>query len=379
MRTTNHPLQPEELMAWLDGELPPDRAARAADHTATCRECQATAADLRSVSDRLLEWRIDAPPMTAPEGKLQKVYRPIERRTWLRGFAIAAPCVLLFAIASFYRMAPSRAMVVRSSLPTPRVRMQAAPAPSHAEFELAQNRRPTQTTVKEFKAPRLIAHTARLILVAANFDTARDALQPILNRHNAYIAQLTINAEQSSARSLDASLRIPDTQLDVVIAALRGLGRTLSEARGGEEVTQQSIDLDARLANARNTEARLTDLLQHRTDKLAEILAVENQISETRGDIERMEAERKTLAHRVEYAKLDVRITEEYKAQLGESRTSTWTQVRNAAVEGYTNITQSLLGVITFLLTDGPVLLLWCAILFFPVRYLWRRVQRARS
>jgi anti-sigma factor RsiW len=34
-----HPIAQEELMAYLDGELSPDRAATAAGHLEHCREC----------------------------------------------------------------------------------------------------------------------------------------------------------------------------------------------------------------------------------------------------------------------------------------------------------------------------------------------------
>src|SRR4051812_24626401 len=91
MRTTNHPLEPEELMAYLDGELTADRAARAADHLRGCHECQEIAADLRGVSDRLLEWRVETPAMAAPQGKLPVIRRPIYRRPFAWVLA-TVPC-----------------------------------------------------------------------------------------------------------------------------------------------------------------------------------------------------------------------------------------------------------------------------------------------
>ena len=52
------------------------------------------------------------------------------------------------------------------------------------------------------------------------------------------------------------------------------------------------------------------------------------------------------------------------------------TRFRNAAVEGYRSTMESIIDVIAFLLSHGPVLLVWAAILFFPARFVWRRVQR---
>jgi anti-sigma factor RsiW len=58
MSKNNHPIEQEELMAYLDGELPVDRAGTAAGHLEHCRECQGLAADLQSVSRRMMEWEI---------------------------------------------------------------------------------------------------------------------------------------------------------------------------------------------------------------------------------------------------------------------------------------------------------------------------------
>src|SRR5260370_1265226 len=56
-----HPVQEEELMAYLDGELALDRAATAAAHLEKCRECQSVAGDLQSVSRRMLAWQVESP------------------------------------------------------------------------------------------------------------------------------------------------------------------------------------------------------------------------------------------------------------------------------------------------------------------------------
>ena len=55
---------------------------------------------------------------------------------------------------------------------------------------------------------------------------------------------------------------------------------------------------------------------------------------------------------------------------------STLTRFRNAAAEGYHTVLDSVVAVILFLLSNGPVLLFWFAVLFFPVRYFWKRRRR---
>src|SRR5262249_4696327 len=59
LRRNSHAIDELELMAYLDGELPRERAAAAAAHLETCRECQAIAADLRGVSQELAAWQVE--------------------------------------------------------------------------------------------------------------------------------------------------------------------------------------------------------------------------------------------------------------------------------------------------------------------------------
>ena len=66
VHTKAHPIEPEELMAYLDGELPPDSAARAMEHLGTCRECQILALEMRRMSERMMEWQVEVPDLSAP-------------------------------------------------------------------------------------------------------------------------------------------------------------------------------------------------------------------------------------------------------------------------------------------------------------------------
>ena len=97
-----------------------------------------------------------------------------------------------------------------------------------------------------------------------------------------------------------------------------------------------------------------------------------------REEIERMEAELKTLQNRVTFATLRVELHEEYRAQL-EISPSIGRRLGNAVVEGFRAAADSLVGMALFLLNVGPFLLLWGLILFWPARYAWRRVRAARA
>jgi hypothetical protein len=66
MSTNRHPIEPEELMAYLDGELLTDQAKEALSHLELCPECQTLAADFRSVSQELMAWEVESPEAGIP-------------------------------------------------------------------------------------------------------------------------------------------------------------------------------------------------------------------------------------------------------------------------------------------------------------------------
>ena len=225
----------------------------------------------------------------------------------------------------------------------------------------------------------MIARTVALTVLVKDFAASRAAVDAIVTRFQGYPATLTANTPEGSARTLQASLRIPAPQLAAALAELKHLGRVQNETQSGDEVTQQHADLVARLKNSRETDARLQAILQQRTGKIEDVLQVEEEIARVRGEIENMEAEQLTLEHRVAFATVDLQLTEEYKESLTAPDDSTGNRLRNAFVSGGRNAASFVLGIVLFAAESGPTLLLLAILLGLPGWLLWRRYRRLRA
>jgi hypothetical protein len=218
----------------------------------------------------------------------------------------------------------------------------------------------------------MVAKTVSLVIVTKDFPASRDALARIVAKYQGYAAQMTVNTEQNSPQSLDCSLRIPADRLASSLEEIKRLGVEQTETQNGEEVTEQHTDLVARLKNARETEDRLLAILRDRSGKVSDVLAVEQEISRVRGEVEQMEAEQKSLEKRVQFAQVELKLTQEYRAAIS-GEPSVWTQLRNAAVEGYKMATHTVMGIVLFFVEFGPSLLIWALLLALPVRWAWKR------
>jgi len=247
----------------------------------------------------------------------------------------------------------------------------------HAEKSFSVDGQPVTDQQDKVSSGPMIARSVSLSIVVKDFAASRSSLDGMLARHHGYSAQLNVSTPENAARGLEASLRIPAPELASAVADLKTLGRVENESQSGEEVTQEHTDLVARLKNSRETEQRLRTILQERTGKVVEVLQVEQEIARVRGDIERMEAEQKALEHRVDFATVDLQLTEEYKAQLNPPAASVSTRIHNGFVAGYRDASEMVLGIVLFFAESGPTLLIWLVIIVLPVIFVWRRYRRA--
>jgi Domain of unknown function (DUF4349)/Putative zinc-finger len=344
MQVNEHPVEQAEVMAYLDGELASDRTELVATHLQSCGECQEFAAELRDVSRQLAVWQVEVAALELPAK-----WKPKRTVGWKWWGGLAAACVLI-----------GLALQPRMMHNADRARFAAVFSKTGVQAELVPPTKP------------MIARTSQLTLTTKEFDKARGALEDILKRHRGYLGQLDV-----TARTLNATLRVPADQLDLTMAEIKKLGDVESESQTAEEVTRQYVDLDARLTNARNTEQRLTALLHDRTGKLTDVLAVEKEIDRVRGQIEQMEAEKKALVNRVDFTTLNVTMREASTAQL--SPHSVWDRLRGAAADGYASLLAGLVGAMVFLLAYGPNLLLWGGLAVLALRFVLRRFRRVST
>jgi hypothetical protein len=408
-RHVRHAFDAEEVMAYLDGELEARQASALAAHLVGCSECQEVAQGLRALSERMLSFEVEHPTAGMNEKVLAALEsgksaneagtsRALNHRVWNwrqvfarpRNWAIACAVAAVAAILAigipnrrqpgslplngrnFTELVPLAPGLAKSQLSdleadkvTPAYDRQTAPAPPPPGEEL--------------KAPEnvgpMIVETASLTILATNYDEASGAIEKLAAAHGGYVEKLDAKAQTGNARELTAALRIPTKQLDGFLADVRKLGHVEEETRSNEEVSDQYVDLQARLKSARATEQRLIELLGTRTGKLQDVLEAERELARVRGEIESMQGQSALLVHRVNYATVQVNLNEEYRQVLGSGPISMGVKIRNAAVEGFQNLRDGAVGLLVFLFAVGPSLLFWLAILLVPGWFGWKRFR----
>ncbi len=230
--------------------------------------------------------------------------------------------------------------------------------------------------------PRRLVRTVDLDLVVAHTPEAADAVQKLAARLGGYVA--SIGAERSEGlMRYTITLRVPADRLDAAVAELKGMSvRTDREQQKTEDVTDQFVDLDARLRTLRATEAELQGLLaesrqSHRGAK--EIMEIYGGVTEIRTKIEQIQGQLNVLDKLSTLATINLQLSAPEAA-------------RPVAAQGWqpvATVRDSVRTLIGFLYGAGdfaifavivllPAALILGAVLYV-LRRLWRRLRRRRA
>ena len=151
----------------------------------------------------------------------------------------------------------------------------------------------------------LIVRTGTLELEVTSLGSTVTAVGKVVTAAGGYVSGSDESAAGDDA-SASVVYRIPAAAWDATMTGIRGLATKVRHQQvDTEEVTGQVIDLGARIANLRATEAALQAIMARAT-KISDVLDVQKELTATRGEIERLVAEKTQLEGRAAYGSLKV-------------------------------------------------------------------------
>jgi hypothetical protein len=170
-------------------------------------------------------------------------------------------------------------------------------------ISLAQN-------LEDVEPLRKIVYEADLTVVVRDVGSAEKELLALVKELGGYIAEATVNRAQGERLSGQWRLRIPVDKFNEFLDDVSQLGITENRRQTAQDVTEQFVDLEAQIANKKQLEERILGLLEKSTDKISEVIAVEQQLGRIRGEIEQMEGRLKYLKNRTDMTTVSIALRE---------------------------------------------------------------------
>jgi len=183
-----------------------------------------------------------------------------------------------------------------------------------------------------------------------DFQSSSDSVIDIVERSNGFISDSHSYVTDTGRKRGSITIRIPADRFIAVIGEIEHVGDVKSKDTSGEDVTEEYIDLKARLNNSERQEQRLLEILDM-ANNTKEVLEVEREIWRVRTEIERLTGRIKYLENRVELAMISVSLYEP------EPITHSW-GIRDAigsAFGGFVSVIRGLIILVGYAL---PILIL---------------------
>ena len=158
----------------------------------------------------------------------------------------------------------------------------------------------------EIPQERMIIRTATLALEAENTDATTQKVKGVVEASKGYIVETNANGGEGWS-SVSVTARVPATAFDATLEALRALGTVTSEQIQGQDVTEEFVDLSARLKVQRALEERMLQLLQTAAS-VEDTIQVERELARIREVIERMEGRTKFLKDQTSMSTITVNV-----------------------------------------------------------------------
>lgn len=281
----------------------------------------------------------------------------------MRPFLLVASSVLMLGCQA-RSLPPSGMTSGELQPPDSSVRVQAEPAPPLVTDSVLQKTAisPPQS------APRLIKNAELLILVSSISETLPKVNQ-LLSQHQGDMLSLQETRLSDTSSTATLILRVPQQHLETLIEKLLTLGQVEQRSLTTQDVSEQLIDLEARLRNLRRTEDSLLAIL-NRSGTITEVLAVTQELSNIRQQIEQLTAQLTRLENQVTYSRITLTLIEERPPVIIDP--NLWEQLGMTFAEALTSLSNlgiSGLKALIWLLVYSPLVV----VPFLLLKKWWQR------
>ncbi len=182
-----------------------------------------------------------------------------------------------------------------------------APEVSYADHAVAQE--------------RMIIRTASLQLVVQETENTVAAIKALVVAQGGFVSSSNV---WRSGNILQAQLtvRVPADRMDACLEEVKKLAlRVERDESGGQDVTEEYVDLEAQLRNLEATETELRTLLtevREKSGKAEDVMAVYRELVSIRGEIERIKGRVQYLERSVDLATINLQLSERQAEPIGQ-------------------------------------------------------------
>ena len=237
-----------------------------------------------------------------------------------------------------------------------------------------------QTQESPTAADRKIIRNAELNLEADSPEESQQKIAAIAQSNGGFVVesqQSSSDVKTTTRDTVTMTVRVPaDKFADTVAEIRKTASRVIVETVKGEDVTEQFIDIEARLKAKKALELQFLEIMKQ-AKSVGEALSVQSQLADVRGEIEQIEGRKRFLENQASLSTIKIRL--QTPAAFSANSTGFVYRFTESFSAGLDFALNFILGLLTVVIGVLPFALFIGLPGYFIARYFWRRQSRPKS
>lgn len=226
---------------------------------------------------------------------------------------------------------------------------------------------------------RKIIRNADLELETNQPEEAQNKITAIAESKGGFVIESTQSGSDAKATTRDTvtmTVRVPAAKFNESLDEIRKTSnRVVVETVKGQDVTEEFIDIEARLKTQKALEAQFLEIMK-RSNSVADALNVQREIADVRTEIEKIEGRKHFLENQASLSTIKIKLRTP-TAFAGNS-TGFFHQLGESISSGLNGAMSFILVFVTALIALLPFLLFIALPIYLLIRYLLRKSKRQK-
>ncbi|MFE4705344.1 DUF4349 domain-containing protein [Peribacillus simplex] len=220
---------------------------------------------------------------------------------------------------------------------------------------------------------RKVIHQAQLELKVKNLEKAQMKIENKVAEFGGYVVESNVYREDEELVEGTITVRVPEAHFQDFLADSEGeasevVGRNVT----GQDVTEQYVDLKARLKSKRTLEERLLAFMKD-AEKTEDLLKISSDLAVVQEEIEQLTGQMKYLENQTSYSTVTITLTQDQIVVPGidNKELNTWERTKKQLATSANLLLKAGSGIIVFIIGNLPILIILggaCAVVHWVIK-----------
>jgi hypothetical protein len=248
------------------------------------------------------------------------------------------------------------------------------PAPQDISLEQSDQTQNAPTIIE-----RKIIRNADLTLEADAPEEAQNKITAIAESKGGFVIESSQSSSDARATTRDTvtmTIRVPAAKFNETLDEIRKTSsRVIVETVKGQDVTEEFIDIEARLKTKKALEEQFLGIMKQ-SKSVEDALNVQRELADVRGEIEQIEGRKRFLENQSSLSTVKIKL--QSPTQFSPNSSGFFYQLGQAVSTGFNGASSFILALVTALITLLPFLLFIVLPIYLVIRYLLKKNRKQK-